>query len=413
MANPFEVQVYNPLQSLMAGEQGYSDAQKRGLEQQKLQTQNEAAQLWQSGNKQGALARLLQGGNFDAATAYGNVDQREYSRGRDTTLDARHSKEWEAEMALKRAAAARAADRTPANFVPDSSAPGGYRPIGPADPDYIRRKAEAEAAASNGGVYGTPIYAINPETNKMELGAIGKDGKFKRIDTNGLIPAPGGIKPLDTGTGYVPFDPRRGTVNGPTVQKTGDISKDYAPVVGDDGSISAAPIPGTPAAQTIEEDAAKKAARMAQTVEGGTSVKSIIQDVRTKVTAAPMWNPAVGIGAGVASRVPGSNATDTGELIKTITANIRFDRLQRMREESPTGGALGAVAVQELESLQKTIASLAQNQSKAQFLANLNRVENQYNNILKRAAAYPNAGKYGFGASSAPAAPLPDPLGLR
>jgi hypothetical protein len=257
-----------------------------------------------------------------------------------------------------------------------------------------------QQAADGGGVYGTPIYGTDPTTGETVLGAIGKDGRFRRIDTGGVVPTPGGIKTLDTGTGYVPFDPRRGAVVGGAIPKTGEVSKDYAPVIGPGGAVSATPIPGTPAAQKIEEDQAKAVSRAEQTVAGSGAVKDIITDVRTKVSSAPWYNPAVGFGAETASNIAETNAADTAELIKTVTANIGFDRLQRMREESPTGGALGQVAVQELESLQKTIASLAQRQSKGQFLQNLKRVEDQYDRIIKKAAAYPNAARHGFGKST-------------
>lgn len=260
---------------------------------------------------------------------------------------------------------------------------------------------QRKLAEGDSGVYGTPIYGVDPETNQVVLGAIAKDGKFRRIDTGGVTMTPGGIKPLDTGAGgFVPFDPRRGVVSGPTVPKTGDISKDYAPSVGPNGAVTATPIPGSPAAQKIEEEKEKETARAETALAGSQGIKQIIGDVRTKVTNAPWYNPAVGPGAGMASNIPGTAATDTAELIKTISANIGFDRLQRMREESPTGGALGAVAVQELESLQKTIASLSQSQSKGQFLANLKRVEDQYDRIIKKASAYPNAPKHGFGTAS-------------
>jgi hypothetical protein len=251
-------------------------------------------------------------------------------------------------------------------------------------------------AAQGGGVYGTPIYGRDPETGKVVLGAIAKNGQFRRIDTSGVEMTPGGIKPLDTGTGYVPFDPRSGAVVGGQIPKTGEISKDYAPVAGPGGTISAAPIPGTPAAQKIEEDQTKATARAETTAVGAGAIKGIVSDIRDKVAKAPWYSPVVGFGAETAAKVTGSPAHDTGELIKTVTSNIGFDRLQRMREESPTGGALGAVAVQELESLQKTIASLAQSQSKGQFLGNLKRVEEQYERIAKKAAAYPNASKHGF-----------------
>jgi len=87
------------------------------------------------------------------------------------------------------------------------------------------------------------------------------------------------------------------------------------------------------------------------------------------------WNTAWG---SLLSSVPGSEAKDLASTVMTIKANIGFDRLQRMRAESPTGGALGQVAVQELVALQSTIANLDQSQSTAQFKDNMQVALSQY-----------------------------------
>ena len=51
-----------------------------------------------------------------------------------------------------------------------------------------------------------------------------------------------------------------------------------------------------------------------------------------------------------------------------------------MRDASPTGGALGQVAVQELVALQSTIASLDQDQSPQQLKDALDKIELHYSN---------------------------------
>ena len=56
--------------------------------------------------------------------------------------------------------------------------------------------------------------------------------------------------------------------------------------------------------------------------------------------------------------IGGTEARNLSKTIETVSATIGFDRLQRMRDESPTGGALGQVAVQELEALRATMGSL-------------------------------------------------------
>lgn len=66
--------------------------------------------------------------------------------------------------------------------------------------------------------------------------------------------------------------------------------------------------------------------------------------------------------------------------IKTITANLGFDRLSIMRDMSPTGGALGQVAVQELTDLQASVANLDQFTRAEDLIAQLNKIERHYNN---------------------------------
>lgn len=79
----------------------------------------------------------------------------------------------------------------------------------------------------------------------------------------------------------------------------------------------------------------------------------------------------------------GSDARDLKGTIDTIKANLGFEQLQKMRESSPTGGALGQIAVRELEFLQAAVANLDPEQSQEQVTANLNEIKTRYNNWLK------------------------------
>lgn len=80
------------------------------------------------------------------------------------------------------------------------------------------------------------------------------------------------------------------------------------------------------------------------------------------------------------SVLPLTDAKDLSKRLTTIKANLGFDRLQQMRDASPTGGALGQVAVQELIALQSTIASLDQDQSPAELRTALDKIEKSYSN---------------------------------
>jgi hypothetical protein len=104
----------------------------------------------------------------------------------------------------------------------------------------------------------------------------------------------------------------------------------------------------------------------------------------------------VGPGGAAFSRLPGSPAKDLQQTLETIKANLGFQKIQAMRDASPTGGALGQVAVQELEMLQKAIASLDNTQSPGQLRQNLEAVKQHFSNwkqITERAYAetYPQS----------------------
>lgn len=85
---------------------------------------------------------------------------------------------------------------------------------------------------------------------------------------------------------------------------------------------------------------------------------------------------------GIASKIPGTDAYDMNALLTTIKSNLGFDRLQAMREASPTGGALGSVSNFEVENLQATMGNLMQSQSREQFEHNLKRLRQQYIEVV-------------------------------
>lgn len=64
--------------------------------------------------------------------------------------------------------------------------------------------------------------------------------------------------------------------------------------------------------------------------------------------------------------------------VGVIRANIGFDRLQLMREESPTGGALGQVAIQELYALQNSLDTLDTSVSKPELRKSLVKIKDEY-----------------------------------
>jgi len=152
-------------------------------------------------------------------------------------------------------------------------------------------------------------------------------------------------------------------------------------------------VEGGPAAQEAEEEARAEQLRAEQTSAAGNIVMQEIASLKEKMREGP---PITGAFGTLAKEIPGSKAFDASENIKSIVANIGFDRLQQMREASPTGGALGAISDRELSTLQAVMGSLDQAQSEEQFSRNLNRLEEIYTEILRKASTYKNAAEFGF-----------------
>ncbi len=87
------------------------------------------------------------------------------------------------------------------------------------------------------------------------------------------------------------------------------------------------------------------------------------------------------LGSATAS-IPGTKAHNLKATLDTIKANVGFDKLQEMRSQSPTGGALGQVSDFENRMLQSVIGSLEQSQSPDQFVKNLDLVKETINHIV-------------------------------
>tara|TARA_B100000965_G_scaffold406306_1_gene444533 strand:+ start:692 stop:1957 length:1266 start_codon:yes stop_codon:yes gene_type:complete len=88
-----------------------------------------------------------------------------------------------------------------------------------------------------------------------------------------------------------------------------------------------------------------------------------------------------GAGGALTGFVPGTPARDLRATIDTIKANLGFDRLQQMRDQSPTGGALGQVSEMELRLLNSAIQNLDTDQSPEQLRQNLQQIRYHYDNF--------------------------------
>lgn len=137
------------------------------------------------------------------------------------------------------------------------------------------------------------------------------------------------------------------------------------------------PIPGGPADEKATMAGEKAEQRRQAAVM---QADRMIGSADTALKQMDRWMT-TGVSGAVMSNLPGSDANDLRATLETIKANLGFAELQAMREASPTGGALGSVAVQELNALQSTVANLSPNQSEAQLRANLQKIKEHYANM--------------------------------
>jgi hypothetical protein len=132
----------------------------------------------------------------------------------------------------------------------------------------------------------------------------------------------------------------------------------------------------------MQQDANKKkqGALAPPTAAYSEAALQAIQDVEDNLSD-ETWNPftkTTGFFGNIMQAIPGTPAHDTAASINTIEAAIGFDRLQAMRDASPTGGALGQVSEMELRQLNASLGSLRQSSGREQFAANLAQVKRHY-----------------------------------
>lgn len=147
------------------------------------------------------------------------------------------------------------------------------------------------------------------------------------------------------------------------------------------------------------EERTKQQAQVADIVT--TDIDRALKTIDTSIL------PTTGAVGGVLSNVGGTAARDLAGLLDTVKANAGFDQLNKMRQSSPTGGALGNVTERELSLLQATIGNLEQSQTADQLKDNLRRVKNTYLDIVHGPGKGPAREKLGFQQPAAQPAATP------
>lgn len=157
-------------------------------------------------------------------------------------------------------------------------------------------------------------------------------------------------------------------------------------------------IPGGPADIKAGELGARREKSKLAAIDQADRIISTVDSALAKVGYSTS-----GVGS-LTAAVPGTTGRDLRTELETVKANLGFAELQAMRDASPTGGALGAIAVQELTALQSTIASLDQAQSPGQLEKGLNKVKGHLQKYKEAAGGSSGGASGSFDAQPKPGA---------
>lgn len=125
------------------------------------------------------------------------------------------------------------------------------------------------------------------------------------------------------------------------------------------------------------------------------SALDAIDDAISYVKKDSIINPTAGFLSDTAKGIGGTDAANLDAALSTITSSVGFDRLQAMRDASPTGGALGQVSENELRQLNASLGSISQRQDDEQLLKNLEKIKAQYESTVEAIEAQRRAYKMG------------------
>lgn len=233
---------------------------------------------------------------------------------------------------------------------------------------YFIHQAAAKLKAEAEGKYGKQGAAyIDPKTGMAYTIQFGSDGTrlVLPVTADGVpLATDKGVKTVDTGTGTDVIGGSRGE----TIRS---IPKD---IVGRETDEKLGQAAGA------FQGAYPKLAMAQQSLEAKTNlVRDELDQARKVIT-----NLSTGLAGKALSVVPGTDAYKLKQHLTTIMGNIGFDELQQMRAESPTGGALGSIAVQELTYLQAVRGSLEQAQTPADLKRVMDRLEYYMNSAVER-----------------------------
>jgi len=134
------------------------------------------------------------------------------------------------------------------------------------------------------------------------------------------------------------------------------------------------------AAAEAEANAAAQAAKGdVKAVTNDVVTRNIDKAIKVIDENSNSYLPVTGAGSYL-SGLPGTDAHAAESALATVKANLGFDKLQQMRDNSPTGAALGPVSDFENKLLQSVLGNVELGQQEANLKENLLYIKNLYSN---------------------------------
>jgi hypothetical protein len=239
-----------------------------------------------------------------------------------------------------------------------------------------KRMSPDYAGGGNANMGLTPLWGTDANGNPV-LGQMSSAGGVDLVDMpEGVTFGKEPIR-LDAGDKFVLLDPVTRQQIG-VIPKNGDVPTGFQ----QNGQGGITPMPG--GEQDIDRQT--NLFKMEQRAAAADQKAEVVVNAIDQATSQSTW-ATTGVLGNMGRGVGLTPHRDLQGTIDTIRANLGFNELQAMREASPTGGALGQVAIQELAMLQSTIASLDPSQSEEQLDKNLKIIRD----LLERQKMYRQA----------------------
>lgn len=266
---------------------------------------------------------------------------------------------------------------------------------GPAPGDVYWKWRDLKAGEMKGAdenFFGTLIKGYDEAGSPVYLQP-GNHGSVKQLQLPEGFQPENRLEKVDLGDRWYITDTTTG--QSWVIMKNGDVPTGFEQR--DGGGIQ--PMPNSPQEREVIAGQTKATSALNSLEEKN---RVVVDAIDKALGQSGFWT--TGMMGSATSGIPGTPAFDLARTLDTIKANIGFGELQQMRDNSPTGGALGQVSERELAFLQSTITNIEQAQSQEQLQANLKLLRDYLSQATEqRREAF--ATQYGDNSQRLPATP--------